>query len=283
MTLAAFVIFVMMNGGIAIAVRYTYAEIPPFWGGAARFGLAALIFGMLAFIRKKPLPRGVDLLFAAMFGFFSVGASFTLILWGLVETPASLYQVVVSIVPLLTLFLASLHKLEKLHRRGLAGASLAVVGIVVAMSGTLSAGVVVSTPRLLAIIGGAACIAEAGVIAKKYVRIHPLATNTVGMTLGALMLGAASLISGEAWVLPQTSATWWVFGYLCVNSVAVFLLYLFILDRWTASATSYSFVLVPFLTVALAAWLAGETITMVFILGGALVLFGVWIGALMPR
>jgi drug/metabolite transporter (DMT)-like permease len=60
----------------------------------------------------------------------------------------------------------------------------------------------------------------------------------------------------------------------------VFYLYLFIVQRWTASATSYQFVLFPFVTVLIAGWLADETINTAFIFGGALVLVGVWIGAL---
>jgi drug/metabolite transporter (DMT)-like permease len=281
-TLLAFITFIVISGGASIAIRFTYAEIAPFWGGAARFTLAALLLGLLALIRKVQMPRGRALFYAAAFGFFSMGASFTLIYWGLVKTPASLYQVVVSVVPLLTLFFAFFHKLEKLHWRGLLGSVLAVAGIVIALSGTMSAGVEVSIPHLLAIIGGAACLAEAGVIAKKYVRSHPIATNTIAMTVGALVLGTASLITRESWTLPRTSTTWLALVYLIVITVAAFLLYLFVLGRWTASATSYSFVLIPFITVILASWLANERITPVFIAGGAVVLLGVWVGALMP-
>jgi drug/metabolite transporter (DMT)-like permease len=70
-------------------------------------------------------------------------------------------------------------------------------------------------------------------------------------------------------------------GYLVlVGSITVFLLALFVLRRWTASATSYVLVLMPLVTVALAAWLLGEHLTPVFALGGLLVLVGVWVGAI---
>jgi drug/metabolite transporter (DMT)-like permease len=62
--------------------------------------------------------------------------------------------------------------------------------------------------------------------------------------------------------------------------VVLFYLFLFLVRRWTASATSYLFVLFPFVTVVLAAWLAHETVTAAFLGGGVLVLVGVWVGTL---
>ena len=54
------------------------------------------------------------------------------------------------------------------------------------------------------------------------------------------------------------------------------------LKRWTASATSFSFVLFPFVTVFASAWLAGEAIGPALLVGAALVLSGVYFGALAP-
>ena len=59
--------------------------------------------------------------------------------------------------------------------------------------------------------------------------------------LGALILGIASFLSGESAVIPSTAITWIAFGYIVVFvTIVAFLLYLFILGRWTASGTSYS-------------------------------------------
>lgn len=59
-------------------------------------------------------------------------------------------------------------------------------------------------------------------------------------------------------------------------------LFLFVLRRWTASGTSFAFVLTPFVTVAVGVWLAHETISWAFVVGGVLVLLGVYVGALAP-
>lgn len=280
-TLAAFGLFILLAGGASVAVRITYGELAPFYSGAARFALAGLIFWVLLFIRKIPLPRGQALLGAALFGALSVGLAFTFIAWGLVETPASTYQVLMALVPLLTIFFAYLHSIERIRWQGLLGSLLAVGGIAVVVGGGSGEGV--SLPHVLAIIAGAACLSEAGVIAKKFPRSHPIATNAIAMTIGAIILGTISLITNEPWVIPTQVDTWLAFGYLLIFvTFIVFLLYLYILGRWTASGTSYGFVIIPLITVVVAASLAGEQITLSFVAGAVLVIAGVLVGALLP-
>jgi drug/metabolite transporter (DMT)-like permease len=280
-TLAAFGLFILLAGGASVAVRITYGELPPFYGAAARFALAGVIFWALLFLRKVPFPRGRALLGAALFGTLSVGLSFTLIAWGLVATPASTYQVLMALVPLLTIFFAFLHGIERLRWHGLLGSLLAVAGISVVVGGASGGGL--SLPHVLAIIAGAACMAEAGVVAKKFPPSPPIATNAIAMTIGALILGVVSLITREQWLIPTQAETWIAFGYLLVFvTVIVFLLYLYVLRRWTASGTSYGFVVIPLVTVVVAASLAGEQITLSFVSGGILVLAGVVVGALLP-
>ena len=262
-------------------MRITYAELPPFSVGAGRFIIGALVFWVLVFFRKIPLPRGRALLGAVIFGFLSVGLSFILMSWGLVKTPASTYQVLMALVPLLTLFFAYLHGVERIGWQGLLGSVLAVAGIAVVVSGSKVSSL--SLPHVLAIIAGAACLAEAAVVAKKFPRNHPIMTNAIAMTVGSIMLTGASLVTGEQWVIPKLTSTWIAFAYLVVFvTIIVFMLYLYVLGRWTASGTSYGFVLTPMITVVVASLLAGEQITWNFAIGAVLVLSGVIFGALLP-
>jgi drug/metabolite transporter (DMT)-like permease len=280
-TLIAFGFFVLLAGGASVAVRITYAELPPFWSAAARFFLAGLVFWLIMLIRKIPVPRGRALLGAALFGILTVGVSFTLVAWGLVATPASLYQVIMALVPLLTIFFAFLHGLEKIRWQGILGALLAVAGIAVVVGGSDTSSV--SIPHILAIILAAASMAEGGVIAKKFPRSHPVATNAIAVSIGALILFVVSLITGEQFVIPVLATTWIAFIYVLVFvTIFAFLLYLYVLGRWTASGTSYGFVLIPLVTVVLATNLAGESITFSYVIGAVLVLSGVIFGALLP-
>ena len=281
-TIVAFLALVIITGGASVAIRFTYAEMPPFWSGAARFICGGLFFWAWVLIRRINLPKGKALLGAILFGIFGMGLSFTLIYWGLVKTPASLYQTILALVPLLTLFFAFFHGLEPFRSRGLLGALLTVAGIALAVGGSQSANL--SSLRILAIIGGAACLAEAGVIAKLFPRSDPVATNAVAMTVGAIILGLASFLAGELPVVPTTITTWVAFGYIVIFvTIITFRLYLFVLGRWTATGTSYHFVLIPLVTILLASWLADEQITRQFMFGGTLVILGVWIGVLLPE
>lgn len=227
------------------------------------------------------IPRGRALTGAILYGALAVGAGFILFYWGLTKTPASRAQILGALVPLLTLFFARLHGLETLRLRGLFGSLLAVAGIAVVVGGSGEGEI--SLPHILAIIVGTACIAEAAVIIKQFPHIHPIATNAVGMTVGTLMFVAASLLSGEQWTIPAMATTWIAFVYVVFAVTIVgFFLYLWVLGRWTASGASYGFVLAPLVTVVVAANLAGEEITPGFLVGGALVLSGVLVGALLP-
>ncbi len=279
--LIAFLFFVLVGGGASVAIRITYAELAPFWAAASRFLLAAVAFWALAYFRKIPVPRGRALLGAVIFGTLTVGLAFLLIAWGLVATPASLYQILMAMVPLLTLFLSAMHGVEGISGRGLFGSLLAIVGIAITVGG--SSGGNVSLPHIAGIIVAAAFIAEGGVLLKKFPPNPPIMTNAIAMTVGAVILGFASLVSGETWTIPMQANTWLAFIYLVVFvTLVAFLLYMFVLGNWTASGTSYGFVMIPLVTIVVASTIAGEVITLNFLIGAAFVLAGVLVGALIP-
>lgn len=279
--LLAFLTFVLLTGGAAVAIRMTYVELAPFYVGAARFGLGALVFWVLVLYKGIPLPTGQALLGAVLFGALTIGLAFVLIAWGLVGTPASRAQTLMATVPLLTLFLSSLHGLEAITRRGIFGSLLAAGGIVVMVGGT-SAGQV-SLAHMAAILFGALFLAEGGVLIKKLPPNPPIMTNAIALSVGGVILGVTSLISGERWAVPAQGDTWAAFIYLVIFvTIVSFLLYMFVLQSWSASGTSYAFVMTPLVTTVVAVSLAGEAITQNFLLGAVLVLAGVLIGALVP-
>ena len=68
---------------------------------------------------------------------------------------------------------------------------------------------------------------------------------------------------------------------MVVGSVVLFYLYLFLLSRWTASATSYVFLLFPVATAPMAALVLGEHVTVAIRARSIyLALVGVWLGAI---
>ena len=114
-------------------------------------------------------------------------------------------------------------------------------------------------------------------------RAHPVASNAVGMLIGGALLTGLSALVGDAWVVPTQGDTWAAMVFLVFGgSVAVFGLYVFLLGRWTASAVSYVLLLQPLATIAYSAMLTGEPITAALFVGAAVILLGVYIGALAP-
>jgi hypothetical protein len=133
------------------------------------------------------------------------------------------------------------------------------------------------------VVGSALCFAQAAVLVRRFPGLHPVVMNAVGMTAGAALLVAGSVVAGESIVLPRRAATWAALGYLVlVGSVAVFLLYVVVLRHWAASRAAYGFVLIPLVTVGLSVWLDDEPVGAGLVLGGLLVLAGVYVGALRP-
>ena len=225
----AFVLVSVLAGGNAVGVRFSNRELEPFWGATLRFALAAgLMLAVMAAIRQ-PLPKGRALLGASLYGLFAFGGAFALAFYALVELDAGFGQILLSIVPLVTLMLAAAQRQERITRSGLGGAVVALVG----------------------------------------------------MTVGATFLAALTLVTRNEVALPREPDTWIAVAYMVViGSGVAFTLYAILLRYWTASRANYTFVLIPVFTVVLSVWLLDEHISASFVAGGALVLVGVYIGAL---
>ncbi|MPZ13314.1 MAG: EamA family transporter [Chloroflexi bacterium] len=280
-TLAVFVLIVLIGGTNFVAVRFSNQELAPFWGAGIRFAAAGVLLLAIAALRHIALPRGRALVGAVMFGLLNFGAGFAFAYWGLVAAPAALGSVFVALAPLLTLLLARLHGLERLTWRGILGGAVAFLGVAVVFVDQLGAAVPLAS--VLALLAFALCVAESTVIAKVLPRVHPIATNATAMIPGSLLLLGLSLLVGEPRVLPTTETTWVALVYLAtIGSIGLFVGFLIVVRRWTASATSYATVLFPIVTVAVGALLAGELASVAFVLGTVLVMAGVFVGAMAP-
>lgn len=279
LTLAAFAAFVLLVSANVVAIRFTNRELPPLWGGGTRFAAAGVLFLGYVLVRRLPFPRGRALAGSLLFGALQFGLGFALGYWALLEVPAGLASIVLALVPLFTLVFASVAGLERLRARGLLAALVALGGVAV-MFGERADGEL-PIPHLLAAVGAAACFALVPVVVKLFPQVHVATNNAIGMLTGTLILLALSAATGERAVIPEMPATWIAQLYLVLpGSVGVFASLLFVLQRWAATAVSYQAVLSPVASIALAAWLLGEPVTGGLFLGGALVLIGVYVGAL---
>jgi drug/metabolite transporter (DMT)-like permease len=280
-TLAAFVIAVIFLGVNFVAVRFSNQELPPFWGAALRFIIASLLLCGIVWLRRIPLPRGRALTGATLFGLFSFAMNFGLLYWALTRVSAGMASVMFAAIPLITQLIASLVGQERLTWRGMLGALVVIAGIGIVFLEQLKFDI--PFVYLGAVLLAAVNAALSGIVVRYYPRSHPMATNVVGMGLAAVILLLLSIFIGEARVLPSLPSTWLALGWLIVSSIVGFVLIIWLLARWSATATSYVGVCTPLVTVITASLIAGESPSLTFLAGSLLVLLGVYVGALAPQ
>jgi len=278
----AFVTEAILAGGNSVAIRFSNRELDPLWGASMRFAIAAVVVASVMAAMRIEFPKGRLLTGAVVFGLFQFAGAFGLYYFALVEIQAGLGQTLLALVPLATLILAVAQGLERLRITAVVGAVISLMGVAVMSRGPLQGSI--SWVSLIAVLGSVVCFAQALVIVRRLPPIHPVALNTVGMAASVPILVAAARMRGETFVMPSLPETWVAVGYVAaVGSVVVFLLQVFVVQHWSASRTSYVMVLIPIVTLALSAWLDREPITVGLLVGGVLIIAGVYIGALRQR
>lgn len=281
-TLVAFVAVALLGGVNAVAVKQMILETPPLWSAGLRFVLAGALLVGISLAMRRPFPGRASVLGAMAYGAFGFSASYGLLYTALRDIPTGTAMILIAMTPLFTFGLAIAQRQEKFRRNGLAGALIAAAGIGLVFADQLNAAVPL-VPLLLVVLGTAA-IAESAVIAKWTPKSDPFWTNAVAMLTGAALLTGFSFATGEAQTLPASPASLAALVYLVLlGSVAMFTLYLFGIRRWTASAMSYTTLLMPLVAVALAAVLFDEVISPLFVIGGAVILVGVYVGSFARR
>ena len=278
LTLAAFFVVVLFLGVNFVAVKFSNQELPPFWGASLRFIIACILLFSIARLRNIPLPRGAAFTGASLFGLLAFGINFGFLYWALTKVSAGLASVMFATIPLITLLIASSIGLERITWKGVLGALIVIAGVSLVFVEQLKFDIPLI--YLGAVLLAAVSAALSGIVIKYFPKSHPIATNTVGMGAAAIALFIASLIAGESFRLPTLPSTWLALGWLITSSIVGFVLMVWILSRWSATATSYIGVLTPLVTVVAASLLAGETPTIAFLEGAVLVLVGVYVGAL---
>ena len=276
LALGAFIGVVVIGGSNFVAVRFSNRELDAFWGAGVRFALAAAVFALLFALLHLSLPRGRALALVATYGLLAFGGGYGCLYWAMQEVPAGIAAAVLAVGPLLTLLLAVAHGMERLSGRPVVGAVVALAGSIVIF---FQPGSITFGWGSFALLGIAAlCFAES-VVVSKVAGQHPVAMNFVSMSIGAVVLLVVAGAAGDRLALPADEETQLALVYLVAATVGLFVLALVVVQRWTASATSYAFVLMPVVAIVLGALVADESIALTTVVGGAIVGAGVYVGA----
>jgi drug/metabolite transporter (DMT)-like permease len=276
-TYAAFFLAMIIGGANFIAVSLSNRELPPLFGATLRFALATVLFFLIARAWRIPLARGRDAVGAVFYGLLGVGVSYALLYYALVGLEAGTAAVIIAAVPLFTLAIAVLFGQERLSINRVAGGILAIIGIVILRG---FGGDFVPAYFFAAVLGTIA-IAASSVVAKAYPNVHPINMNAIGTAAGTILLAISSIVFGEQWALPRESSTLISITWLVIaGSVGLFQLFLFVIKRWTASATVYAATGMPVIAAGLGIFMLGQSVTMQVLAGGVLVIAAVYVGAI---
>lgn len=278
-TFTAFIGAVIIGGANFVAVSFSNVELPPLFGAALRFALATMLFFLIARALRVPSARGRSAAGAAIYGLLGFGAAYALIYYSLLGLTAGTAAVILATVPLFTLLIAVLLGQEGLSVRGVIGSVLAITGIAVLSMGALE-GDLSSTHFAAAVLASVAA-AGSSVAAKAFPDVHPVHMNAIGMGAGTVLLALSSLALGERWALPREAETLLAMGWLVLlGSVGLFQLFLYVMKRWTASATVYAIAGMPVVAVGLGALMLEQPVTVEVLVGGFMVIAAVYVGAL---
>ena len=278
-TAVAFAGLVVLIGTNLVAIRIGNRELAPWWHAGFRFVAAGLLFWGIVVARRATRPTTTAVLGAALYGALSIGSFFGFVYAGLVEASVGVATTTLALGPLITLGLAAAIGLERVRLSAVVGGLIAFAGIAVMYASALSGDVPITS--LILLIAGAASFAAGGIVVKRTPPMDPVVQNAIASSVGAALLVGLSILAGEKQTIPQRTETWVAFVYLVVpGTVLTFALLLYLLHRWPASRVAYQFVIAPIVAITLAGLLLGEPIGPAVITGTALVIGGVWLGAL---
>jgi drug/metabolite transporter (DMT)-like permease len=269
-------------GGTWVAGAVAVDAAPPFTIAAVRFGIASVLLYAWARLANRPLSRvaRADWPLIAGLGLTAIAGYNWLFLTGLTLAPASDGAIIVpGLAPVFTLVFAGAILRERLGVRAYIGFAVAAVGLyfVVAPGGATDERRLLGDLMFLA---GAVCWGIYSVLARiASRRFDAVSTTLYGTALGTVILVPAALLEGGALRLAEAPAEALAgIAYLALfGTVAAFVLLNLGVARIGASRASAFALLVPIVGVLSSVALLGERLGPTTLIGGVIVLFGLWL------
>lgn len=243
--------------------------------------IRALPAGLAILAATRVLPRGDWWWKAAVLGTLNIGAFFALMFVSAYRLPGGIAATLAAINPLITAVLAGAVLSERVSR----------VARLAAVAGLVGVAMLVITPSARLDLGGiaaglgAAASTSAGVmLTKRWGRPVPLITFTGWQLVagGLVLLIPMLLVEG----LPPALTAQNLAGYLWLTLPGTALAYVLWFGgvlRLPAARVSLLSFLTPLTAAALGWWLLGQSLTLVQLVGGAVVLGAVGAGAIAGR
>ncbi len=264
-----------------IAGKVALRHLDPLTLASFRIELAAIILVVIyGLCGRKSQFQTRDFWNFAYLGLFGVVMNSGLFTVGLAYTTAGHSSIILACGPLLVLLLARAQRLEILTAAKLLGMLLSFTGVVILAA---ERGMTIHSPTLagdLITLVGSTGFALFTVYGKKVAnRYDSLSMNTFNNVSGAILLLPLAIYEG--WRLDWVAVGWegWLgLAYMsAASSVAAYLIFYWALRHMTASRLAAVGYFQPLLVIILGILFLGEQVTGSLLVGGGLVLFGVYI------
>ncbi len=275
---------VVIWGGSFIATKIGLREIGVWTLIWLRFALGSLILGAVLVQRgEMRVPGGRDLLRYAFLGLMGFALHQWLQVTGMLTAAASTTAWIVSTAPVFIALLGVLFLKERLSALAAGGIGLATLGVLLVVSkgdlGSVLRGTFGTYGDFLILLS-APNWAIYSVVSRDVLRERPATLVTFWVLLMGWLFVFPPFLLGQGWLeLGAVSAQGWLavlfLGVLC--TAAAHLFWNDGLQALGASRSGAFLYLEPLVSMLAAAVLLGETITTVSLLGGGLILLGVWL------
>jgi len=288
--LASFIVvttIVFIWAGSFIFIRVGLKEIPPATLALARFSVASpLLVGYTLFTRKgRNFGRVVwnrDLTLFTALALTGVTLLYVLQFYSLEFITSTAGSILINLNVIFTTLLSVAFLKESMTKRKVIGVLLAFAGVIMlATDGKLTTGLDSFEPiGALLMVGAAFCWAAYSILSKNALDRFPASIATSAtFCLGTFYL--VPFAAAEASVRPLMNASWltWVsILYLAIPSSAIaYLLWNYMLERVEVTKLAVSLYAIPIPTAIFSYMFLGETITQSLVLGGALVIVGIYL------
>jgi len=282
--LSAATFAVVVWGASFIATKVAIREVSPVTLVWLRFGMGVAILGGAAALRRQlALPAARELGYFALLGFLGITFHQWLQSTGLLTAQATTTAWIVATTPVFMAPLGWWLLKERLNGWQAAGIALAGLGVLLVVSkgdlAALSAGHF-GTPGDFLILISAQNWAVFSVLSRRGLQQHPATRMMLYVMSAGWLFTSLLLVSGPGLTeIPQLSRAGWL-GVAFLGIFCSGLAYIFWYDALQAIPASQLGVflyLEPLVAMAVAASILDEPLLWASILGGAIILLGVWL------
>lgn len=270
-------------GGASIGVtRFIAADLDPLAIGAIRFGIGFVLLLPFTLSGGRSWPKQGDWSRVAALGLLFFGAFPILFNASLAFTTAARGALALSTLPLLTMVVAAVFKVEQLTKRKALGVFAVMAGVALALVAGFTEAPAKAWRGDLLMVLAALCMAIYSVASKPFIRrSDPITFTLVAMGVGAVALTLAS--SGLRSFEPIRAfgvGQWAALGFLgAFGGALTFFLWAFALQRTSPTRVAISIAVNPLAAALVGALLVGEVVRWNLSIGILAVVAGIWIAS----